>query len=71
MTERTPDEVADAFREAFADAHALVDASNHPKKARLQLLIGGAHALIERAGKIVNDDEGSGEIAARAGDDKD
>lgn len=71
MTDRTPDEVADSFRADFADAHALVDASSHPKKARLQLLIGGAHALMEKAGKILNDEEGSGDIAARAGDDKD
>jgi hypothetical protein len=71
MTERTPDEVADSFRTDFADAHALVDASTHPKKLRLQGLIGGAHLLMERAAKILNDDGGSGDIAARAGDDKD
>lgn len=71
MTERTPDEVADSFRADFADAHALVDASSHPKKMQLQILIGGAHKLLERAAKILNDDGGSGDIQARVGDDKD
>lgn len=71
MTERTPDEVADSFRADFADAHALLSASNHPRKARLTILLGGAHAAMEAFAKIVNDTTGSGEIAARAGDDKD
>lgn len=71
MTERTPDEVADSFRADFADAHALLDAYDGPNKARVQVLVGGAHALMERAAKLLNDETGSGAIQARAGDDKD
>lgn len=71
MTNRTPDEVADSFRADFSDAHALLDAYDGPNKARVQVLVGGAHALMERAAKLLNDAGGSGAIAARAGDDKD
>jgi len=70
-TTRTPDQVADALRADLADAHTLIDESDHPRKARLQALVGGAHALLERAGAILNDDTGSGDIAARDGDNKD
>lgn len=68
---KTPDEVANAGRQFFADAHELVNASSHPKKAKLQQLLGGSHALAEKALKIVDDNTGSGEVAFRAGDDKD
>lgn len=68
---RTADEVADSFRADFADAHALLAESSHPRKARLTILLGGAHAAMEAFAKIVNDDGGTGEIAARVGDDKD
>lgn len=68
---RTADEVADSFRADFADAHALLDAYTGPNKVKAQILVGGAHALMEKAAKLLNDDGGSGAIAARAGDDKD
>ena len=71
MTERTPDEVADSFRADFADAHALLDDYTGQHKVRVQVLVGGAHALMERAAKLVNDDGGAGEIQARVGDDQD
>lgn len=68
---RTPDEVADSFRADFADAHALLDDYNGPNKLRVKILVGGAHALMEKAAKLLNDQGGDGAIAARAGDDKD
>lgn len=68
---RTPDEVADSFRADFADAHALLDDYSGPNKVRAQVLVGGAHALMERAAKLLNDQGGAGVIAARVGDDKD
>lgn len=67
---RTPDEVADSFRADFADAHKLLDKSDHPQKKRLSFLLGGAHEFMQKFAKIVNDKGGTGEIVARAGDDK-
>lgn len=68
---RTPDEVADSFRADFQDAHALLETYEGPNKVRVQGLVGSAHALLERASKLLNDQGGAGVIAARVGDDKD
>lgn len=71
MTERTPDEVADLGREFFSELHRVIDGSDHPRKARLQRLAKVSHGAASDIGEIVNDDTGSGDIAARAGDPKD
>lgn len=71
MTIKTPDEVADDARELMTNLHALIDGSDHPRKARLQRLANVAHGALSDIGEIVNDSTGTGDIAARAGDDKD
>jgi len=65
------DELADTFRDALTELHSKIDSSDHPKKARLQRLAKVAHGALQDIGEIVNDETGSGEIQARAGDPKD
>lgn len=67
----TNDELADALRDNVEELHGKIDASSHPKKARLQRLAKAAHVALEEIARLTGTDEGSGDIQSRVGDDKD
>ncbi len=71
MTERTPDEVADAARAFLADAHALLDNYEGPRAKAAKFLLGLAHRALTELSRILGDREGEGVFANRAGDPKD
>lgn len=63
---RTPDEIAEDFRDLFAEAHAALEANttlSTTSKARAKVLLGGAHELMDRLGSRLCDE---GEVSTQS-----